>query len=384
MYKLMRFVVLVLVTGSAFSQPLRDINYNYLYNPDEVVRLQLNPVRTASEWTVHYLLSVKDASIPLENYSIEWSTRESLAEKESKPLDQDSSKRSLTEGTINVPLSSQTSYLVAKVVHKQMKRAWIFYASLDANYPVNAVLVTDGRIVHDSYVNITDTVAIKGLSTAVVSYYNDVFPPSQPPFSEAQAKVSRGMKSDSLFTLREGQEITFSKQGLYLIQTDTNSAEGITIRAEYDYPKFARIQTLGPPLVYITTAQEHNRLLQAKNEKKLFDRVVLGITNDQERAKRLMRNYFKRIELANQLFTSYKEGWKTDRGMVYIVFGLPDEVFKFGDREVWNYKLTNQNISFTFIKSSSVFDPDNYVLLRDKKYQQPWYETIDLWRGSRF
>jgi hypothetical protein len=97
-----------------------------------------------------------------------------------------------------------------------------------------------------------------------------------------------------------------------------------------------------------------------------------------------MKNYFKRVELANLYFTSYKEGWKTDRGMVYIVFGMPDEVFKFNDREVWNYNLTKQKLNFSFVKSSSVFDPENYVLLRDSKYQQNWYETIDLWRGSRF
>lgn len=384
MFKLIRFTVLVLITGSAFSQPLRDINYNYLYNPDETVMLQLNPVRGSSEWTILYLLQLKDASIPLENYSIEWSTRESLSEKDSKPLDQDSTKRSLTEGAITLPVTSQPSYLVAKVINRQLKRAWIFYASLEPNYPVNAVLEKQGEAIHNAYINIADSVVMKGLSKAVVSYYDDIFPASQPPFSEAQGKVSRGMKSDSTFSIQEGRTLQFSKKGLYLIQTDTNSADGITVRAEDDYPKFAKVQTLAPPLVYITTAQEHNRLLQAKSEKKLFDRVVLGITNDQERAKRLMRNYFKRIELANQLFTSYKEGWKTDRGMCYIVFGLPDEVFKLGDREVWNYKLTNQNISFTFIKSSSVFDPDNYVLLRDKKYQQAWYETIDLWRGSRF
>jgi hypothetical protein len=97
-----------------------------------------------------------------------------------------------------------------------------------------------------------------------------------------------------------------------------------------------------------------------------------------------MRSYFKRVELANQFFTSYKEGWKTDRGMIYIVFGLPDEVFKFNDREVWTYNADEYKATFNFSKSSSVFDPDNYVLIREKKYQQTWYEVIDLWRNARF
>ncbi len=384
MFTFVRFIVFVFIAGTAVAQPLRDINYNYLYNPDEIVSLQMHPVKAASQWIVHYSLQVRDASNPIGNFTIEWSTRDNLSDKEGRVIQIDSSQLVTGDGQITLAAASQPIFLVAKVINKPMKRAWYFYTALEPNYPVNAVIEKDGKVVQTSFVNLTDSIRLRGFASGIVSYYNDVFPAAQPPFSEAQGKVSRGMKTDSTFRIREGERMNLFKKGLYLIQTDTNSTEGITVRVEDDYPKLARIQTLSPPLVYITTAQEHARLLQAKNEKKLFDRIVLGITNDQERAKRLMRNYFKRIELANQLFTSYKEGWKTDRGMIYIVFGLPDEVFRFNDREVWNYELNNQNVSFTFIKSSSVFDPDNYVLLRDKKYQQAWYSTIDLWRGSRF
>jgi GWxTD domain-containing protein len=379
-----RIVVFVLFTGTVMAQPLRDINYNYLYNPEEKAALQMHPVREASQWIIYYTLSLKDTSNRVDDYTIEWSTRESLSDKEGKPVSTESISQMKESGRITLPFSNSQMFIVAKLINKSLKRAWIYYTSLEPNYPVNAVIEKDGEVVYSSFANLNDKLTMRGLPSAVVSYYNDIFPVAQPPFSEAQGKVSRGMKSDSTFTIRESEPLQFSKKGMYLIQTDTNSANGITLRIEDDYPKLARIQTLGPPLVYITTAQEHSRLLQAKNEKKLFDKIVLGITNDPERAKRLMRNYFRRIELANQIFTSYKEGWKTDRGMIYIVFGLPDEVFKLNDREVWNYQLTNQNVSFTFIKSSSVFDPDNYVLLRDKKYQRAWYSTIDLWRSSRF
>ena len=97
-----------------------------------------------------------------------------------------------------------------------------------------------------------------------------------------------------------------------------------------------------------------------------------------------MRSYFRRVELANRYFTSYKEGWKTDRGMIYIIFGKPDTVFRFNDREVWDYKNDRLEISFTFSRSSSLFDPDNFVLIREKKYENAWYEMIDLWRNARF
>jgi GWxTD domain-containing protein len=384
MIRVIQSLAIAFMCTSAFSQPLRDINYNYLYDPDQTASLQIRAIRSEADWIIHFSIPQTDTTNLLNTYTIEWGTRENLSDKEGKPLEPIALQGSMVNGSFHLPLSNGPIYLVAKLINKPMRRAWIFYRLLEPNSPVNTTIETNGKPLLRPFVNFSDSVVLTGLSTAIVSYYNDVFPAAQPPFSEAQGKVSKGMKTDSTFLIREGEVYALSKKGLYLVQRDTNSSEGVAVRAEADYPKFAKIASLSPPLVYITTAQEYSKLMQAKNDKKAFDRVILSITNDKDRASRLMKNYFRRVELANQYFTSYKEGWKTDRGMVYVVFGLPDEVFKFNDREVWNYSLTKKNLSFTFVKASSVFDPDNYVLLRDQKYQQSWYETIDLWRGSRF
>jgi GWxTD domain-containing protein len=384
MLKLLRIVVLIMMTGAAYSQPLRDINYKYLYNPDENVRLVLSASRTADEWLIHYRIIPKDTATKLTDISIEWDTREGLGNKDRKLFVPSEFNQAPGAASFKIPSSATPFHLVAKLVNTVQKRAWIFYKTLEPNYPVNAYFERGGKPLLNTFESLTDSVTFRGLPLAHVSYYNDAFPAAQPPFSEAQGRVSKGMESDSLFTTHDGETVKFLKKGLYLFQQDTNAVNGVTVRVEDDYPKFAKIRSLAAPLVYITTSQEYNRLLQAKDDKKAFDRTILSITNDAERAKRLMKNYFRRVELANQFFTSYKEGWKTDRGMAYIVFGLPDEVFRFNDREVWNYSTTDQNLNLTFVKSSSLFDPDNYVLLRDKKYQQIWYQTIDLWRGSRF
>ncbi len=95
-----------------------------------------------------------------------------------------------------------------------------------------------------------------------------------------------------------------------------------------------------------------------------------------------MRSYFKRVESANLYFTSFKEGWKTDRGMIFIVFGAPDEVTFSGQQEKWSYKSPRQ--VFIFTKAGSVYSPEHSVLIRDAQYTENWYQTIDLWRKSRF
>ena len=38
------------------------------------------------------------------------------------------------------------------------------------------------------------------------------------------------------------------------------------------------------------------------------------------------KEYYRRIDLANEHYGSNLPGWKTDRGRVYIVYGPPDEI----------------------------------------------------------
>ena len=180
---------------------------------------------------------------------------------------------------------------------------------------------------------------MKGIGRDIVSFYDDDFPAAVPAFSEGMGRVARSMKADSTYAISANTPITFDQKGLYLVQKDTNAAEGFAFRIENDYPRLAKVESLADPLVYICTKQEFARVKEAKGDKKAFDRVILGITGSPDRAKDFMRNYYKRVEWANSYFTSYKEGWKTDRGMIYILFGLPDELYKFADREIWTYKM---------------------------------------------
>ncbi len=61
--------------------------------------------------------------------------------------------------------------------------------------------------------------------------------------------------------------------------------------------------------------------------------------------------YYQRIDYANKNFRSYTEGWLTDKGMVYVVFGPPSNVERqqgYGDSrtyERWSYR-TNREFIF--------------------------------------
>jgi GWxTD domain-containing protein len=382
-------MALLFLSATAWSQPLRDINYAYLYNPDELFSFSVRPVRGSESFAIVYTLQVKDTAGLMNEYSIHWEGRTMLNDKEGTPIVMEdhviAHNSSGFQGRATIRVADAPPFIVARVTKNSLKRAWLFYTPLEQNFPANNYFTRNGLAVMDPYIRAGEKVRLAYDSLDwIVSYYRDDFPAAAPAFSEALAKVSRGMIIDSVYSIRGGEEVDFSGKGLYLIQKDTTSLQGLSFRVEEDYPQYSKLVNLPGPLIYITTKQEFDRLELSRGNKRAFDRVILSMTADTERARIFMRSYFRRVELANRYFTSYKEGWKTDRGMIYIIFGRPDEVFKFNDREVWNYKSDRFEIGFTFSKSSSLFDPDNFVLIREKKYENTWYEVIDLWRNARF
>jgi GWxTD domain-containing protein len=65
-----------------------------------------------------------------------------------------------------------------------------------------------------------------------------------------------------------------------------------------------------------------------------------------------MEEYYGKVEYANKHFTHYIEGWRTDMGMVYIIFGSPSNVdrhpFDIDSKpyEVWSYYELNHQFVF--------------------------------------
>ncbi len=66
----------------------------------------------------------------------------------------------------------------------------------------------------------------------------------------------------------------------------------------------------------------------------------------------IMNEYFDRVAYANAHFSHYFKGWKTDMGMIYIIFGQPNSVDRHpfeGDSkpyEVWDYYQRNRQFVF--------------------------------------
>jgi GWxTD domain-containing protein len=122
-------------------------------------------------------------------------------------------------------------------------------------------------------------------------------------------------------------------------------------------------------LEYIADGDEIDKMRNAKSQEeklKLFNAFWAKVdptpgTPENE----LMLEYYSRVEFANQNFSSYFPGWKSDMGRVYIKYGPPDFIerqpFSMDSQpyEIWEYY--QHNIRLIFVDTSGF---GNYRLVR--------------------
>ena len=238
------------------------------------------------------------------------------------------------------------------------------------------------------YVNIGDTVVIRDVNgtrkTLFGVRYKHDFDAASSPMNTSSRPAAKSLTVDSTLSITTSQPFVLPREGLYYFVEDTTDANGIgLVVADKRFPKFTRPEKLIKPVLYVSTSTEIGELNQAQDTKKAFDRYWLSLmSGNEEVAKKTLKAYFDRVEEANRLFTTYKEGWKTDKGMIYIVLGAPDRVQRNREREVWVYnrRANVSEVNFTFTKKPNQFVEDHYELVRYIEYQPIWYPIVEAWR----
>jgi GWxTD domain-containing protein len=179
--------------------------------------------------------------------------------------------------------------------------------------------------------------------------------------------------------------VLLEKEGTYVVflnGTEEDNGYGFLV-VDDRFPRLTMPDKLTEPLIYMSTNSEISSLKEAQEFKKALDLYFLGMTSgNQPLAKSIIRSYFRRVEKTNQLFTTYKEGWKTDKGMIYLILGPPSRVQRNGNREVWLYAQSANfsEIIFTFYKKPNQFSEDHYELVRYPEYGAYWFPFVEAWR----
>jgi GWxTD domain-containing protein len=220
----------------------------------------------------------------------------------------------------------------------------------------------------------------------LVKYFSRDFPPPIPAFVE-KYRAPFNYTPDSTFALelKNGKTPFFipEKTGFYFFQPDTSILQGPSLfRMDPGFPKVTQHSLMLDALKYITSAREFQQLKSYNYPKVAVDSFWIVNAGRPDLATELIRKYYLRVETANKLYTSYTDGWKTDRGMIYIVIGKPSKVFRSFEQEVWIYGEYDdpRALKFYFNKAQNPFTDNDYVLVRNQYYKSVWYQNVQIWR----
>lgn len=222
----------------------------------------------------------------------------------------------------------------------------------------------------------------------VKSFYRN-YPVSAPPFS-IYLDLSFNHEWDSLYTIEKDSTGKFNfhsnQQGFYILQTDTNHDNGFLVTSFANhYPFLKEPNDVLQPLRLLNSNQEFINLVNQNNIKLAVDNFWISGCGSKERAREVLEKYYSRIEEANIYFTDVKEGWKTDRGIIYVIYGPPNKIFKSDGGENWYYSDENNmmSLNFTFRKVINPYSNNMYQLDRNSIYRNSWYRSVDSWREGR-
>ncbi|TYP92770.1 GWxTD domain-containing protein [Fodinibius salinus] len=189
-------------------------------------------------------------------------------------------------------------------------------------------------------------------------------------------------------------EFRFEQLGIgnYRFKAQTQNNDQIVKARDFgvkskNYPTLQTPRELARPLIYLMNDENYEDLLAIDNQDSLktaIDKFWLKKIGNKVKARKVLKKYYNRVEEANKQFSNFKEGWKTDPGMVYILFGPPVFVQNTLGEMKWNYSNNVVNSRRTFIFNqpkinNESFPFDHYLLQRNQSYYSLAFQQRQLW-----
>lgn len=248
-----------------------------------------------------------------------------------------------------------------------------------------------GKPIFRNYLNATDTLSVifnnDNIQQFACRYYKRDFPLAPPPFT-FDVHEDFNYEPDSFFYLSKEQllKLNFPRQGFYHLQTDTSVKDGLTFfRFSQGFPDVTTPQQMMESARYLINNKEYEEMKAGENPKSMIDNFWLVHGGTEEKTRALIKKYYGRVRDANKFFTSHTEGWRTDRGMIYVIFGSPGTVYRSNESESWTYGTPNSSLAlnFFFIKVNNPFTENDFTLSRSPIYESSWYRAVEVWRQGR-
>jgi len=227
----------------------------------------------------------------------------------------------------------------------------------------------------------------RNYDSIIVDYYNLDRTLPRPIFSNTpQIRMSAFPDTSWVLPYRDTSIFSLNKPGIYMYKMEREAKSGLTLyNFGEDFPRLKNADDMLGPLVYLTSSAEFRDLRLKPNRKLAIDNYWLDIAGNNDDARELIRVYYNRVLFSNLYFTSYKEGWKTDRGMVYVIFGAPDLLEKNPDEEKWFYrsKRSGSKIEFRFVRNNTPLSFDDFILDRNSASSAIWSQAVESWKRGK-
>ena len=228
-----------------------------------------------------------------------------------------------------------------------------------------------------------------GTTKIRVDYYNREFPLPPPPFIEYNPD-SFNYQPDSIFYLKPNLEneltLKSAREGFYHFRIDTTSKKGLSLFvSESEFPKVTTVKNMIEPFRYLLSNNEYKNIHNRDYDRAEFEKIWVNWAGSKDRAKACIKAYYSRVEYSNKYFSSHVDGWKSDRGLVYIVHGKPNKVYSTELVERWIYGEENNplSITFNFVTVINPFTDNDFRLNREDFYKPSWYRAVNAWRDGR-
>lgn len=169
----------------------------------------------------------------------------------------------------------------------------------------------------------------------------------------------------------------------YLFRTKNSSQ--LYLYSNGEFPNTTALKDLIAPLRYITSKSEFEYIYNVRDPYASFCNFWKDCGGSEEKAKELISIFFRRVNTSNTYFSTTVPGWRTDRGMIYIIYGKPTRVENIGYSERWIYgdETIPGSFSFLFRYQKDNLSDNVLVLQRDGLYRNSWEQAVNSWRQGR-
>jgi len=233
------------------------------------------------------------------------------------------------------------------------------------NWPLGNNGWTAENYIHTNIVHVGTTIVKSGKGKFLFAPLSEKLP--SPPFSTNPPFIPETQQPI------EGDSIIAQNGAYIFIDDDAKQSPQIITAVDPmthpNYPEWVTTKELAAPMRYLCSKEEFESISKStEGPENNMEKFWIQSAGGRDKARGLIKTYYQRVWDANHYFTSYAEGWKTDRGMIYLIFGHPEKIELENNLEIWTYTLETGELLFAFEKQLHPLWGEIFVLRRNEQY----------------